>query len=80
MAKSKRSLPSIFFYVLPLVLNIVFFRMPRLAFRDAGDVVLGGRRVAVVRGSWYLLLALPFIFLPLVLPTPSTLGLASLVI
>ena len=75
MAKRKRSLPSIFFYALPLVLNIVFFRMPPLAFRDAGDVVLGGRRVAVVRGP-----CPAFIFLPLVLPTPSAFGLASLVI
>ena len=74
MAKSKRSLPSALFYTLPLVLNIVF-RMPPLAFRDAGDVVLGGRRVAVVRGP-----CPAFIFLPLVLPTPSAFGLASLVI
>ena len=51
MAKSGRSLPSIFFYALPLVLNIVFLRMPPLVFRDAEDVDLGGRRVAVVRGS-----------------------------
>ena len=40
-----------FFLHVTVSFEYCFFRMPPLAFRDAGDVVLGGRRVAVVRGS-----------------------------